>query len=473
VIRAALEQARELAARGEDALAKAAYVDVLRTDPTHLAALIELGNLALAGGYRSAARTAYEQAVRHHPENARARVNLANVLRDDADPSMAEPNYAKALALDPELHEAHQGMAWALAETDPARAEWHLQRGFTGHARISRPYRGPAAKGGAVGAGVPLLLLVSARGGNIPTQLWISDRQFAVTAIYADFYAPAAPLPPHALVMNAIGDADLCAAALASAAKLLARSSAPIINAPEQVQLTGRRDNARRLGALPDVTAPRIEARSAAALLSAGKLNYPLLLRRAGFHTGRYFKYVADRAGLVAAVAELLPGGAAGVAAGVAEEELLAIEYLDARGADGLARKFRVMFVDGILYPLHLAISRDWKVHYFSADMARDPAHREEERRFLAGMPAVLGPRAMAGLESIRRALGLDYAGVDFALAPDGRVLLFEANATMVVFPPPPDPIWDYRRGAVDAVLAAANRMLLARTRAVPPVSGS
>jgi hypothetical protein len=66
----------------------------------------------------------------------------------------------------------------------------------------------------------------------------------------------------------------------------------------------------------------------------------------------------------------------------------------------------------------------------------------------------------------------LDYAGVDFALAPDGRVLLFEANATMVVFPPPPDPIWDYRRGAVDAVLAAATRMLLARTRAVPTLSG-
>ena len=59
--------------------------------------------------------------------------------------------------------------------------------------------------------------------------------------------------------------------------------------------------------------------------------------------------------------------------------------------------------------------------------------------------------------------LGLDYGGIDFALAPDGSVLMFEANATMVVFPPNPDPIWDYRRGAIDLVLKAATRMLLRR----------
>ena len=29
--------------------------------------------------------------------------------------------------------------------------------------------------------------------------------------------------------------------------------------------------------------------------------------------------------------------------------------------------KYRVMFIDGVCHPLHLAISRDWKVHYFTA----------------------------------------------------------------------------------------------------------
>jgi hypothetical protein len=99
------------------------------------------------------------------------------------------------------------------------------------------------------------------------------------------------------------------------------------------------------------------------------------------------------------------------------------------------------------MFPLHLAISHLWKVHYFTSGMADNAAHREEERRFLENMPAALGERAMAALDEIRSEVGLDYFGVDFALAADGSVLLFEANAAMVVIAPPPEPIWDYRRG--------------------------
>ena len=102
-------------------------------------------------------------------------------------------------------------------------------------------------------------------------------------------------------------------------------------------------------------------------------------------------------------------------------------------------------------------------MHYFTAGMAADAAHREEERRFLNDMAGVLGAPAMAALIGIAEAMGLDYAGVDFALAPDGRVLLFEANATMAIVPPGEDLMWDYRRPAVAAVQDAARRMLARR----------
>ena len=193
---------------------------------------------------------------------------------------------------------------------------------------------------------------------------------------------------------------------------------------------------------------PKIEVSSRTALAAAGDLSFPLLLRSPGFHTGRHFVYVENHAVLPEALASL------------AGEEVLVIQYLDARGADGMARKYRVMFVDGVAYPLHLAISADWKVHYFSADMARNAAFREEERLFLKNMPAMLGTRAMAALEQIGAVLDLEYAGIDFALTPDGSLLLFEANATMVVFPPGPEPMWDYRRAAINDVMEAATRML-------------
>jgi glutathione synthase/RimK-type ligase-like ATP-grasp enzyme len=46
----------------------------------------------------------------------------------------------------------------------------------------------------------------------------------------------------------------------------------------------------------------------------------------------------------------------------------------------------------------------------------------------------------------MQETMGLDYAGVDFGLARDVSLLLFEANATMNLFQPDPAPIWDYRR---------------------------
>ena len=434
----ALERARALAAQADDEGAKRAYLDVLRQDPANFFALNELGTLALAGGFRSAARTAYSQAIAHHPGNKIARVNLGNVLREDNDPIGARLHYEAALAVDPDLHEAHQGMAWVLTELGLDGAEHHRERGFSGHALVTQPYRG-------AGEGVPILLLVSARGGNIPTRLWIDDRRFTIHALYTDYADPVFELPPHQLVVNAIGDADLCGKALDRAEELLSRSAAPVINRPARVRPTGRAENAKRLAGIPGVIAPRIDRVSRQDL---GRLEYPVLLRSPGFHTGRHFVYVESLAASTHAAASL------------AGEELLAIQYLDARGADGMARKYRVMFIGGRLYPLHLAVSSDWKVHYFSADMARSEAFRDEERRFLRDMPGVLGTRAMQALARIAAALDLEYAGADFALSSDGSVLLFEANATMVVFPPGPEPVWDYRRAAIDAALQAARRML-------------
>ena len=182
--------------------------------------------------------------------------------------------------------------------------------------------------------------------------------------------------------------------------------------------------------------------------------DFPLRLRAPGFHTGQHFVRVERAADLAGAIANL-PG-----------EQLLAIEPLDARGADGRFRKYRVMFIGGALFPLHLAVSADWKVHYFSAAMAGAADARAEEARFLTDMPGVLGPKAIAALAQVAERLGLDYGGIDFGLSPTGQVLLFEANAGMVIQPPGPEPIWDYRRAPIARALGAVKALLLARAGA-------
>jgi hypothetical protein len=443
-----LAQARALAARGADAAAMLAYLDILRRDPTDLAGLLELARLALRGGHRSAACTAYEQAILAHPADPTARVNLGNLLTEAGEFEAARGLFAQALLVAPRLAPAHQGLARVLAALgDAAGAAAHRAAGFCEGWLAPQPFHG-------VGPGVRVLLLVCAAGGNIPTGGLLDDTLFAVTALYADVCPPGATTPPHDLVFNAIGDADLCRTALENARRIVAASPAPVINPPEAVARTGRAENARRLAGLADAMVPEVRPISRADLLADRERVFPLLVRAPGFNTGQHFVRV-ERADDLADAIAALPG-----------DDLLAIEPLDTRGPDGRFRKYRVMLIGGALYPLHLALSADWKVHYFTADMARSAAHRAEERAFLDDMAGVLGPRAVAALRAIGAALGLDYAGVDFALAPDGRLMLFEANAGMVIAPPGPEPIWDYRRAPTQRALAAVKALLLSRAAA-------
>src|SRR5487761_1308636 len=102
-IAAALTRARDFATRGVDEDAKAAYLEILRIDPTHFAALNELGGLAYQSGHRTAALTCYRQAAHWHPGNPVTHVNLGNVLYENGDFATAQEEYEAALALSPNL----------------------------------------------------------------------------------------------------------------------------------------------------------------------------------------------------------------------------------------------------------------------------------------------------------------------------------------------------------------------------------
>jgi hypothetical protein len=437
-------QAALLDAAGQTTAAQAAYLAILVYTPDHAGTLNNLGALLCRTGYRSAGRTAFAQAAARHPDQAAGHVNLANLLREDGALDRAQSHYEAALASAPGCAEAHQGLGNVYADRGEAvQAARHRQLGWQD--RVFTPWR-------YRGAGRPqrVLLLTSVAGGNVPVQAFLDDPAFTVTAVAMEYFRPGMAVPPHDLVLNAIGDADACADALRVAATLV--STAPMLNPPTAVAATARLNNAHRLGQCPGVRTPRMaclpRAGLDAAQLASLGFGFPLLLRAPGFHTGQHFVQVNAAVALPRAIAAI-PG-----------ETVLAIEILPARGPDGMARKYRVMIVGGRLYPLHLAISPDWKVHYFTAAMAENPAFRAEELEFLTNMGRSLAPTACAALTAIAGVLGLDYAGVDFAVAADGALLLFEANATMALVPPPAGPIWDYRRPAFDAVIAAARRLL-------------
>ena len=440
--------------RNEDA--KHAYLDVLTRCPAHVGALNNLGTLLYFTGYRTAARSAYTEAIRQHPDQPMAHVNLGNLFLESGELAAAREHYEAALSIDAQFAEAHQGLGNLLAELGQEEsAAQHQRLGHWDRRPTELPYRGEAEP-------VSLLLLTSGRRGDVPIRHLLDDKIFRTFVVLPNVYDPDAPLPEHQIVFNAIGDADLCKQALDRAVTLMDRTFAPVVNAPAAVLGTGRAANARRLAEVPGVVAPTIanfprealaQGRALGSLLRRG-LQFPVLLRSPGFHNGQHFVLVEGASQLPTALAEL-PG-----------DELTAIQYLDARGDDHHYRKYRVMMIGGWLYPLHLAISEHWKIHYITADMAENAGHRAEEARFLEDMPGVLGPHAMAALAEIQNVLGLDYAGVDFGLNAEGDLLLFEANATMTVLPPQKDRRWDYRRAAVQRIEDAVRKMLVDKAKA-------
>lgn len=438
-----------LAALGESDLARAGYLAVLQTEPGHFAALGSLATLQFETGHLNAAQTLFAELAARYPAHTSGHAGLGRVALLKGLAEAARGHFKRCLALDPCCAPAHQGLSAVLLEDgDIVGSAHHRRLGFGRHPITTLPFRGSAEP-------VRLLLLVSNMGGDLPWPGLIDDRVFQITAVNAAFCDPERGLPAHDLVFNAIGDADGCAPDLRAAAALLRHSTAPLINAPQTVLASGRAANATRFSAIPGILTPPMLPLSRAALHEAEALGFPLLLRRPGFHTGRHFLR-ADDAEQLAEVAASIPG-----------DDLLAVGYLNSADVHGWMRKYRVMVIDGELYPLHLAISRHWKVHYFSAEMDGQPAHQAEERAFLGDMPGVLGPAAMRALHEIQAGLGLEYAGIDFGTGADGRLHLYEANATMLIAAPEPHPQWHYRRPAYDAALAAVRRMLCRRVAAL------
>ena len=449
------QRARLLAEMGRHEEAKRAYFEILTVEPAHLAALNGLGQLFFAMGHRAAAQTAYAEAVKHHPDDPVSHTHLASALSSQGDTAGAREHYEAALRLDPHARVAHEGLVYILSDLgEKEAADEHRRQAFG---------RNPISVFGFHGKGepIPLLVLVAGDGGDIPFHQLIDFRTFLITTLAIEFLEPGASLPPHALIFNSIGDADLSRSSLEAAERVLAGTGSPVINPPEAVLLTGRDANAERLGRLPDVRTAQIATLSrelltgpdAASHLAGLGFAFPLLLRSPGFHAGRHFVQVENREALAAAL-PALPG-----------KQLTVLQYLDARSPDGKIRKYRVMMIGGKLYPLHAAVSHDWKVHYFSADMVDSPEHRAEDQAFLENMPQVLGEKAMKALRTVQAELGLDYAGIDFSLGKDGEVILFEANATMTVVRPLQGEMWDYRRQPVRTILDAIRELFFRRAK--------
>ncbi|MFM0210311.1 tetratricopeptide repeat protein [Paraburkholderia sediminicola] len=300
-----------------------------------------------------------------------------------------------------------------------------------------------------------VLFVFGPNAGNTPIEYLIEQARFEsnVITLLLDMDYDVDRLRIYAdVVVNLISDVDRGQAFLGPAQAFVDSVGRPVINPPQAIAETNRESVARRLAEVPGCSVPQTRRYPAAGLrellscASPPTLPFPLLVRPAGTHGGDDFERVEDRAQLLVFLNRHDAGS------------YYLTPFVDYRSTDGYFRKYRFVCVGDEILPYHLAIDDKWKVHHVTTSMANHTWMQAEEQAFLDDPWRVFGVAQRAALQSIRDAMGLAYFGIDCALDCDGAVVVFEANASMLVhgnnsqFP--------YKKEAVERIRQAFHALL-------------
>ena len=381
-----------------------------------------------------------EQAVTLEPASAEVHAARANLLVRRGKLDLARRSYALAARFDPYGAPVRLALGeLAFMAGEPAVAEGWFDEAFA----LARVYS-PSARPGARSALV--LALPGPWHRNVPLDFVVDPARWTLHRYYLAPGTSRSPivLPAYDLVIDAIGACVDAGPALAAAERFVAGQTKPVVNDPRRVAGTARDALAATLAGIAGCTVAPVR-RLTRDELPGADLTVPLLVRPTDAHGGRDLERVDDAAAL-AEYARRVP--AASYDAG---------PFVDYRSADGFYRKYRVMFVDGAAYAYHLAIDANWMIHYHRAPMAEHAWMRAEEERFLTAPGKALACRPGV-LRDVAAAIGLDYAGIDCTVLADGTLLVFEADAAMLVHDFDPQPAkraaYGRIRGALDALLA-------------------
>lgn len=268
--------------------------------------------------------------------------------------------------------------------------------------------------------------------------------------ITPDFAEPYPDIRGYPVIANLITEPERNAALLRKLDKWLSSVPQRVINPPAAVLSSTRDQVAALLTGIDGLIVPktvrfRASERGAAArsMAAAGAV----ILRRPGTHSG-------DIVGLFDSLERALD-------AVEGDGDYIATEFVDCRSPDGLYRKIRIFFIGPHRIVRHKLIDDNWSVHGAARPMfmaprpeliAEEAAMFEDEDPFAADVSATLN--------TVRARMPLDFFGMDFAFAPDGQVVLFEANATMSFMPNLLAPKFPHVRRCIEPARAALMELL-------------
>jgi hypothetical protein len=315
---------------------------------------------------------------------------------------------------------------------------------------LSRAFRCPAATSG----GLRFLAIVAPGDmmANTPVE-FLLGADVELIRLYLEPDADLGQLPDHDVALLAIGESEAGQAALEALKPVLARWPKPLLNgAADKIASLSRDGVSALFEGSRQVIAPaaRRASRAEVAAMAGSVLDGPVLIRPLASHAG---------AGLEKIDA---PGALIAYLAGQEAEQFYLCPFVDYASADGLYRKQRIAMIAGRPFVCHMAISERWMVHYLNAGMTESVEKRAEEAAFMAAFDDDFARRHADAFAELQARIGLDYFAIDCAEAPDGRLLLFEADVAMIVHDMDPPDLFPYKKLQMAKVFSAFNAMLAA-----------
>ena len=231
---------------------------------------------------------------------------------------------------------------------------------------------------------------------------------------------------PPSLIFNQIADPDTHRGALERCVELCEQVNTTVINHPAKVLETSRELVSEKLQGIPGVIMPRtqrFQPRSPDDVYSraaAEGFDFPFIVRAAGEHGGQLMERIDSRDDY--AMLHALPFDG---------RDYYLVQFIDYRDEDGFYHKHRIAVIDGEPIFRHLLYSTDWNVHGASRAAM---VEREGWEALIARetqLEQELLPGVAPACAEIARRLQLEYFGIDGHLTPDGRLIVFEANANM------------------------------------------
>jgi len=302
-------------------------------------------------------------------------------------------------------------------------------------------------------------------GGNTPIEFLLETSGIELQTLYvvAGVELPA-PLPEHDVAIVIASDSEECVEALRKIDLVASRWPRPLLNPPCLVRNLDRDKLHRLLRGIEGLDIPATVCVTRAQLAEMARSNtgvsdvatgsqFPVIVRPRGTHAGVGLARVSDGAMVERYLADR------------PEQEFFVARFVDYASADGLFRKYRIVFVDGQPYACHMAIADRWDIWYLNAGMADSSDKRLEEESFMRDFDGDFASRHQAALAKIVERVGLDYFTIDCAENKNGELLIFEADNTAVVHNMDSPELFPYKPPQMRKIFDAFAAMLYRRAQ--------